>query len=199
MPLFLEIEYRMPSFPKDPYGFTLEERLQWSKRTLRHLLQASNADYCSECNLGGAELENGKPLYNQQEWRHMDDVHKLILWALRIWKIAFLALFLLALFSWRTANMAAYYRALRRGAWLTLFLIGAIVLFSVIAFNLFFDLFHRLLFNAGTWTFYESDTFIRLFPERFWQDVFLWAGAIIIIQLLALLFITKKQPRLTLK
>ncbi len=29
-PLFLQIEYRMPGFPLDPYGFTLQDRLQWS-------------------------------------------------------------------------------------------------------------------------------------------------------------------------
>ena len=28
---FPEIEYRMPGFPADDYGFTLQDRLHWSK------------------------------------------------------------------------------------------------------------------------------------------------------------------------
>ena len=36
----------------------------------------------------------------------------------------------------------------------------------------------RLLFKAGTWTFLYSDTLIRLFPERFWQDTFLVVGGL---------------------
>ena len=41
-PLFLQIEYRMPWFPPDPYGMTQAERLHWAPYTLRYL--TSNAD-----------------------------------------------------------------------------------------------------------------------------------------------------------
>ncbi len=29
-PLFLQVEYRMPGFPADTYGFSLEDRLRWA-------------------------------------------------------------------------------------------------------------------------------------------------------------------------
>ena len=32
-PVFAQVEYRMPGFPDDPYGFTLEDRLEWSSKT----------------------------------------------------------------------------------------------------------------------------------------------------------------------
>lgn len=193
-PLFLEMEYRMPGFPPDPYGFTLEERLSYGKLTLHYLVSNKTIDYFSSL-----KLKDGKPLYNDLELSHMNDVHKLIIMALWLWKIALLLLLALAFLAWRHESMYTYMIALRRGAWLTLGIVGAIVLLSAIAFNLFFDFFHRLLFNPGTWTFYESDTFIRLFPERFWQDVFLWAGLIIALQFLTIFFITRKKLRLTLK
>ena len=33
-PLYLEVEYHMPGFPEDSYGFTLQDRLKWSKPLL---------------------------------------------------------------------------------------------------------------------------------------------------------------------
>ena len=42
----------------------------------------------------------------------------------------------------------------------------------------FFGWFHSLFFSANTWLFEYSDTLIRLFPIRFWQDTFLAAAAI---------------------
>jgi uncharacterized membrane protein len=42
----------------------------------------------------------------------------------------------------------------------------------------FFSGFHSLFFEGDSWLFLYSDTLIRLFPIRFWQDVFLWAAVI---------------------
>ena len=42
----------------------------------------------------------------------------------------------------------------------------------------FFAGFHSLFFEGDSWLFYFSDTLIRLFPIRFWQDAFLWAAVI---------------------
>jgi len=42
----------------------------------------------------------------------------------------------------------------------------------------FFAGFHRLFFEGNSWLFAYSDTLIRLFPIRFWQDAFLLAALI---------------------
>jgi integral membrane protein (TIGR01906 family) len=42
----------------------------------------------------------------------------------------------------------------------------------------FFAGFHALFFEGDSWLFLYSDTLIRLFPLRFWQDAFLWAAVI---------------------
>jgi len=42
----------------------------------------------------------------------------------------------------------------------------------------FFAGFHSLFFEGDSWLFLYSDTLIRLFPLRFWQDAFLLAAVI---------------------
>ena len=49
----------------------------------------------------------------------------------------------------------------------------------LLSWNLVFTQFHEILFPPDTWTFYYSDSLIRLFPEKFWFDFgLLWTGAI---------------------
>jgi integral membrane protein (TIGR01906 family) len=52
--------------------------------------------------------------------------------------------------------------------WLMIFL----ALGLVVAFGVLFVGFHRVFFEGDTWLFAYSDTFIRLYPERFWRDTF---------------------------
>jgi integral membrane protein (TIGR01906 family) len=60
--------------------------------------------------------------------------------------------------------------------------IGLIVLIGIAinpnVFWGFFTAFHQLFFEGDTWLFLYSDTLIRLFPLRFWQDAFLLAAVI---------------------
>jgi integral membrane protein (TIGR01906 family) len=42
----------------------------------------------------------------------------------------------------------------------------------VLGFGVVFVGFHRLFFEGSSWIFPLSDTFIRLYPERFWRDTF---------------------------
>lgn len=187
MPAFLEIEYRTPGFPRDQYGFSQDERLQYGKVTVRYLVSNDSIEFFNT-----QRLPNGAQLYNNLELAHMTDVKNLITWALRVWVCSLILLLFLLLTAWRRGWIDYYKRAVQRGAWLTLALITTITVFSAVAFGPFFDYFHTLLFSPGTWTFYESDTFIRLFPERFWQDIFLWTGCIVALLALALLWAVKK-------
>ena len=41
-PLFPEVEYNLPHFPADPYGFTKAQRLFWSKRSIDFILANPN-------------------------------------------------------------------------------------------------------------------------------------------------------------
>ena len=170
---FLEIEYRLPGFPEDTYGFTLEDRLQWSKIALEYLLNDAELLY-----LGGLTFPDGSPLYNQRELRHMLDVKNLlrtIMWTgYGVW----LAVLGLGLWAQWGDWWLDYLRGLRLGGWLTGGLVVAIAAFAVLSFLQFFTLFHTLFFEGDSWLFLYSDTLIRLFPVRFWQDVFIVVGVV---------------------
>ncbi len=182
-PLFLEVEYRMPGFPDDPYGFTRAERLYWSRYALNYLLNREDISYLADLN-----FEDGRPLFNERELRHMEDVKRVTQGALRVFYGALGALILLGVAGRSGPAQQAFRSGLKRGGWLVVGLaaiVGGIVALGMVAlpelFWAFFSGFHALFFEGDTWIFAYSDTLIRLFPLRFWQDAFLVASLIVLV------------------
>jgi integral membrane protein (TIGR01906 family) len=180
-PWFLHVEYRMPYFPADEYGFTTADRLHWAPYALDYLINNADISY-----LGDLKFDDGTPLYNTRELGHMHDVQHVTQWALRTRMVTMAVLALLAIWAWRAQWMPAYLRGLRRGGWFMLILAAGVALFASVAFWQFFTLFHSLFFQGDSWLFEYSDTLIRLFPLQFWQDVFIWVGLIVVGGALAL-------------
>ena len=177
-PIFINIEYRMPYFPPDVYGFTQQDRLQWAPFALKYLVNSSDVSY-----LGDLKFENGDPLYNQRELSHMADVKNVVRGALNAWVISLAILTLLAIFAYLGKWMPDYINGLRRGGiWMIglAVALGLIVGVGIVAdpnvFEQFFIFFHSIFFKGDSWLFEFSDTLIRLFPIRFWQDAFLWVA-----------------------
>ncbi len=173
--VFLQVEYRMPGFPADTYGFTLHDRLQYAPLALDYLLNNSDISF-----LGDQTFPDGSLLYNERELSHMQDVKAVVQPAL--WVGYGIWAFLLAVGMWARFGgwWSEFLGGLRRGSWLTVGLAAAIGLFAAVSFWQFFTIFHGFFFSEGTWMFLYSDTLIRLFPLRFWQDVFLFAGIIVV-------------------
>jgi len=71
-----------------------------------------------------------------------------------------------------------YRQALARGGWLTVALIGTLIVAIALSFNAVFVGFHKVFFEGETWIFLYSDTLIRLFPVRFWRDAFVTVGVL---------------------
>jgi integral membrane protein (TIGR01906 family) len=179
-PAFLYIEYNLPYFPADEYGFTTQDRLRWAPAALDYLVNEAGIQY-----LGELRFEDGAPLFNERELSHMQDVKNVTRAALRAWYFDLVCLGLLSWWAWRSGNLPLLRGAARRGGWLMVGLAGAVglvVLIGMLAapglFWDFFTLFHTMFFEGDSWLFEYSDTLIRLFPIRFWQDVFLFAAAI---------------------
>jgi len=175
-PVFLEVEYRLPGFPADPFGFTREERLHWANLSLEYLLNDADISF-----LANQRLANDQPLYNERELRHMVDVKNLVQWMIRIWLIMVSIYLLVGLWAWQTGWAAAYWTAIARGGWLTLALVVLILVSVALSFEGLFTAFHRLFFEGDTWLFYYSDTLIRLFPLRFWRDAFAIMGVLTVL------------------
>jgi integral membrane protein (TIGR01906 family) len=178
---FPEIEYRMPGFPADEYGFTLQDRLQWSRISIDYLL--NNADISF---LGDLTFPDGTPLFNGRELSHMQDVKNVVQPVLWVGYGVWFLMLGLGLWARFGGWWPEYVRGIRRGGWLTVGLVAVIGIFAGISFWQFFTVFHELFFNGDSWLFLYSDTLIRLFPMRFWQDAFLFAGILDVLGGLAL-------------
>jgi integral membrane protein (TIGR01906 family) len=184
MPFFLGlgmiravIAWDYPSFeyqriPPDQYGFTPEERLFYAHATLDYLQRPEPPEaviYLLE------ELrlpDSNDPLYNEREIGHMIDV-KLLTDSIRTiwWITAVLVTLGLAFLLTQPALRPVGYRAIFQGGLATVIILAAIAIFIAVGWSIFFVQFHELLFPPGTWTFYYTDSLIRLFPEQFWFDI----------------------------
>jgi integral membrane protein (TIGR01906 family) len=178
---YLRFEYNLPYFPVDQYGFTTEERIHWAEYSKDYLFNAAGIDYIADL-----KFPDGTPFYNLRELSHMLDAKIALQGALWVWRIALVLLIAFGFWAWYGKWWQDYLNSLRRGGWFTVILIGAIVLFSLVAFGIFFTAFHGVFFESGTWQFYYSDSLIRLFPQRFWQDIFIYVGGMSILAGLAL-------------
>jgi len=172
-PLFVYVEYRTPFFPPDPYGFSQADRLYWASISREYLLSDEGISFVENL-----RFDDGTAVFNERELKHMVDAKDVVQKALVVWYVTLLGLLGLGLWAWRGDWLNEFRRACARGGWLTIILVGLIVFLVLIAFGVFFVFFHQVFFDPGTWIFRYSDTFIRLFPERFWRDAFLAIGGL---------------------
>lgn len=170
---FLNLEYRMPGFPQDNYGFTLEERLKWADYALQYLVNNTNINF-----LGDLTFVDGSPLFNERELNHMVDVKKVVKPMIIVGYTSWFLLAGFGIYAFRFNKKQDYLHGLRFGGMITIGLLIVIGLFAMINFWNFFTLFHGIFFEGDSWLFLFSDTLIRLFPMRFWQDAFIIVGLI---------------------
>lgn len=201
---FPEIEYNLPGFRDDFYGFTKDDRLYWSKRSIDYIMSnpsAGNAEDWKFSDEGRAPEGWVAPapetcadygnqfgprdctyFYNDREVQHLLDVRNVTTGALNVWALAgilsLIAIGLLTYFNQTTALRAG----LLGGSALTWGILIFLVAFIGLGFNTFFELFHRTFFAEGTYTFYWSDSLIRLFPLTFWFHAFLFVGLATLLQ-----------------
>jgi integral membrane protein (TIGR01906 family) len=187
-PAYPQIEYRMPGFPEDPFGFTLDDRLRWSEPAINYLVNNEPISY-----LSSLDFEDGQPLFNDLEMSHMEDV-KVVVTGMRIGLAVGMLVLLAATFiAAHKGSKDFTLMAYRRGAWGLIGLIAATLLFVALSFNNLFTWFHQIFFESGTWQFYTSDTLIRLFPMRFWRDAFIFVGLMSLILAGLLLLFERRQ------
>jgi integral membrane protein (TIGR01906 family) len=188
---FLSVEYRMPGFPQDQFGFKQNERLAYSNIALDYLLNDSDINFLSK-----QQFPDGTSLFNSRELSHMMDGKKVVKPTLLIGYLSCLLLAIIALFLFLARLKSWFIKGLRFGAWIMLGLILSIGIFALVSFWNFFTIFHSIFFQGESWIFSYSDTLIRLFPLRFWQDAFLLEGFITIGASILILVVTRTQREL---
>lgn len=166
---FIKFEYSTPGFPPDAFGLSMDDRLRWAPVALEYLMNEESIEF-----LGELEFEDGSPLYNPRELQHMSDVKQLTKTALRIWGAGLVVLGVISIAITVTHGSEQLLRYLNDASRLTLIIMGVVALGVIVAFSVLFVGFHRIFFEGSTWLFPTSDTLIRLFPQRFWRDAFIF-------------------------
>lgn len=194
----LLITWNSPSYPEfeygriesDRFGFTGEDRIYYAEATLNYLRENEPAEesiqLLKDLRLPGSD----DAFYNQREIGHMVDVKNVVDAFNSIFRV--LGIFALAGFIYlmaRPETRVEAYKALMYGGSLTTAILLVMVLLILVSWNFVFVQFHEILFPPDTWTFFNSDSLIRLFPEQFWFDfgVFWTVGILVQGVLLALI------------
>ena len=148
------------------------------------------ASYLADIYLGGdfdAALEGEEPLLDAEERSHMSDVSRLVQLLAGIAIVGLvLALVTGALLRREPRRQGAIMLISAGGIGVVALLLAAVF---AVAFEPAFLLFHELLFPPGTYLFEPGSDLITLFPEGFWFDAALAAGASVIVVALVVSFI----------
>lgn len=168
---FVRFEYNQANFPADPYGMTKEERLKYAPIALEFLLNGSDESF-----LGDLRFDDGTILYNERELSHMVDVQALTQVFLNVWYVSAAVFLVIWIWAWRGNWLDDFRRMLSMGGLSTIVVLGTLILLMLLSFDMVFVGFHRIFFQGDSWLFLYSDTLIRLFPEKFWQDAFILVG-----------------------
>jgi len=191
-PPFAIVEYNLPGFPEDPYGFTKEERIHWANMSLKYLNNNAGINF-----LGDLQFPDGSSLFSERELSHMADVKVFFKSIMNLWLGLVIFLIGIGFLAWRVRRLSRFWSAASFGGWLTLGILGLILVTVFLNFSALFTAFHRLFFTGDTWLFYFSDTLIRLFPLRLWQDLFIAIGVLSIAGALFFAFQGRKWAQFT--
>jgi len=161
---FLAYEYGRAGFPPDPFGFTERQRFVLASTNVHYVLAHLPDDELAK------QTQDGVPVYSSREVTHMADVRAVFLFVMRTWQGSMILFILTGLTLWQKGRRKELVSAIRSGGILTTGLIGSIALVAFFAWQSWFENFHLLFFEPGSWLFSYSDTLIRLFPLQFWMD-----------------------------
>jgi integral membrane protein (TIGR01906 family) len=179
---FVRHELGRDGFPPDRYGFTDEQREELALLGLRSIEPGSEGIVLLE----RATLPDGSPAFDERELTHMEDVRSLFVPLQWGGLAVMLALAILAVALARTRLRAVVPLGLLVGALATLGVALVAVPLILLGFDDFFTSFHEMFFEGDSWRFSDTDTLIRIYPERFWEDVSTLAAGLTVAQALLL-------------
>ena len=172
----------------------------WTGYTDAELTAATDA-ILSDLLLGTGDFEvavTGEPVLSGSERAHMRDVRAVFR---ALWLLTAVAVVALVLGWWRASRggppaRAAYWAAVRTGAGgLGVAVIGLGIV-AVVAFDVLFEAFHRLVFPPGSYTFDPAtQRLVQLFPFRFWQETAIALGAVIVLVCGAVVLLARRGDR----
>ncbi|MEO5705349.1 MAG: DUF1461 domain-containing protein [Candidatus Limnocylindrales bacterium] len=141
----------------------------------------------------GVQVKEANVL-SDRERGHMRDVRSVFtgFWILVLAGIAILAV------GFRRARGTEARIAARRsvagGARGLAVAIAVVGVFVIFAFDAAFEVFHRLFFSAGSYTFDPAtDRLVQLFPEQFWSEISIAVGAVVVALSIATWWLARRR------
>jgi len=125
---------------------------------------------------------DGVPVLEERERAHMRDVRGVFAGFYLLAGIAAVLLVVLVAGARRMGHAARAWSAIATG--MRGLIVGIIVagIISSVAFDAVFELFHRLFFPAGSFTFDpRTDRLVQLFPFDFWSETTIVLGVVIVV------------------
>jgi integral membrane protein (TIGR01906 family) len=124
----------------------------------------------------------GEPVLVERERGHMRDVRSVFV---GLWVLAAASVLILVGAAIR-GDRHVLWRAVRGGAFALAGAVVALGVVALVAFDALFELFHRIFFPAGSYTFDPgTERLVQLFPFQFWQETAVVVGIVIVLLSLA--------------
>lgn len=180
--LFVEAQYALPGFPVDPAGVQDPARTELAKTGVASIRPGSDGVALLEA----ARLPSGEPAFDAREVSHMADVRSLVSSLMIAWVVALACALAAGSALHRRGEPGALRSALFRGALVTVVGMVLIGLLMAVSFETFFEGFHELLFEPGTWRFSDEDTLRQLYPDAFWSIAGATVAVLVLLQAVAL-------------
>jgi integral membrane protein (TIGR01906 family) len=126
-----------------------------------------------------AATVDGETVFNERERQHLIDARRAFIG----FGVAALAgIVVLLVVRWRSGGAAWFWRSVAVGASVLAVAVVAIGVFVAVAFDLAFELFHRLLFAGGTYTFDPTtERLVQIFPEQLWFETSIALGVVLVV------------------
>ena len=95
-----------------------------------------------------------------------------------------------------TEARAAAWRSVASGARALAIGIAVVGAFAVLAFEAAFEVFHRLFFSSGTYTFDPAtDRLVQLFPMQFWSEISIAVGVVVLVASILTAWLAGRRAR----
>jgi integral membrane protein (TIGR01906 family) len=134
----------------------------------------------------------GEPVLSERERGHMRDVRTVF----GAFAVIALVAAIVVVVAFARGDRAATSRAVRD--WAIGLAVGVVALGAValVAFDVLFEVLHRVLFPAGSYTFDPgTERMVQLFPFRFWQETAMAVGVAILALSVVTALIAQRRAR----
>lgn len=162
-------------------------------------LRAATDGILADLVLGPPDFDvavNGEAVLNERERAHMRDVRG-VFGGFGLVAVASLVLVIAAVAgAHRLGHPERAWRAIRAGAigLAIAVVVGGVV--ALVAFDVAFEIFHRLFFAGGTYTFDPgTERLVQLFPFTFWSETTMAVGVVVLALCAATAFVAGRRIR----